>query len=335
MTDDNWVRDALEDAVRDIEPAPALDTIQARTGSQRRSRAWVWATSGAAVGVAATLVTVALMNSPSTTRGELPPVDTPSPSVTAISPSTTVAVGIYYVGDTPKGPRLFREFDRVDAGTRLLAAVLKAMTETPDDPDYRVPWPQLDEQPIDGVHFDGVGDDGILQISLASDALHDRPAGMTRAEAELAIEQVVYTVQAASQSRAPVQFSYNSNPIDTVLGVPTSEPLANAPQLDVLATVNITNPESGAVVDGTLEMDGVASSYEATVPWEIRRGDVVVKEGYATAEGYMGRLYPWRDTADVTDLAPGEYTFVAMTSDASGGLEGGGSTEDTKQITIK
>ena len=43
-----------------------------------------------------------------------------------------------------------------------------------------------------------------------------------------------------------MQFLLDGNPIDQVLGVPTSEPLANAPQLDVLAHVNITAPEQGA-----------------------------------------------------------------------------------------
>ena len=37
----------------------------------------------------------------------------------------------------------------------------------------------------------------------------------------------------------------DGNPVDTVLGVPTAEPLANDPQLDVLSLVNITMPEQG------------------------------------------------------------------------------------------
>jgi len=335
MTDEDRVRAALEDAVRDVEPGHALDKILARTRRPRRSRAWLWATTGAAVGVAATLVTVALVSSPGTTRGEPPLANTPSPSVTIESPGPTVAVGVYYVGDTPRGPRLFREFDRVDANTRLLAAVSKAMTGRPDDPDYRTLWPQLDEQPIDGVDFDGAGRDGLIQISLATDALHDRPTVMTQAEADLSVEQVIYTAQAAVQARAPVQFLYNGNPVDQVLGVPTSEPLANAPQLDVLAMVNISTPGTGAVVEDTLMADGVASSFEANVPWEIRRGDSVVKQGFATADGSFGRLYPWRASIDVSDLAPGDYTFAALTSDPSGGAEGAGPTEDTKQITIE
>ena len=36
----------------------------------------------------------------------------------------------------------------------------------------------------------------------------------------------------------------------------------------------------------------------------------------------------------MSSLAPGTYTFVAMTDDPSGG-EGGGPTEDTKTIIVQ
>ena len=48
----------------------------------------------------------------------------------------------------------------------------------------------------------------------------------------------------------------------------------------------------------------------------------------------MDKLYPWETEVDVSDLAPGTYTFVAMTDDPSGG-EGGGPTEDTKTIIVR
>ena len=110
--------------------------------------------------------------------------------------------------------------------------------------------------------------------------------------------------------------------------------MTNAPQLEVLALVNVTTPEEGATVSGTFTASGVASSFEATVPWEIRQGETVVMKGFATAEGWMDKLYPWETEVDVSGLAPGDYTFVAMTDDPSGG-EGFGPTEDTKAITVE
>ncbi len=60
----------------------------------------------------------------------------------------------------------------------------------------------------------------------------------------------------------------------------------------------------------------------------------MVKEGFSTAVGWVDKLYPWQTEVDVTGLTPGEYTFVAMTDDPSGG-EGGGPTEDTKTIIVQ
>jgi hypothetical protein len=106
--------------------------------------------------------------------------------------------------------------------------------------------------------------------------------------------------------------------------------------LDVLSLVNVTSPEQGAVVTGdTLAASGVASSFEANVPWEIRQGDKVVLDGFATAEGWMDKLYPWETSIDVSGLEPGDYTFVARTDDPSGGAEGSGPHEDTKDFTLQ
>ncbi len=112
---------------------------------------------------------------------------------------------------------------------------------------------------------------GVVYVDLARAALHDRPPGMSKAEAGLAIEQVIYTVQGAVQEgRLPVQFRINGNPTDQTLGEFTSEPLAEGPQLDVLALVSISEPAEGTTVSGSFTAKGVASSFEATVPWQVR-----------------------------------------------------------------
>jgi hypothetical protein len=345
------LRRALHDAVDDHEPRPGIDAIRRRTAGQspHRSRPWLFGAVGAAVATAAVIAAVAVVGGTGDEGAEPQPGGTvstaptgvpstsapagPSPSEpTGTAPGGTVAAGIYFAGDTPQGVRLYREFQRVDAGDRLLAAANLAVQGTPVDPDYRTLWPEGAE--IAAVSFDGVGADGLVQVGIADPSLHDRPPGMTEREAGLAVQQVVYTLQGAVGARAPVQFLLDGNPVDTVLGVPTAEPLANDPQLDVLSLVNITAPEEGATVRGdTLEISGVASSFEATVPVELRRGDAVVRTGFATAEGWQGRLYPWRTTLDVSGLPPGAYTVVARTDDPSGG-EGPGPYVDTKAVTL-
>ena len=51
--------------------------------------------------------------------------------------------------------------------------------------------------------------------------------------------------------------------------------------------------------------------------------------------GAGDRLYPWETEIDVSGLAPGTYTFVAMTDDPSGGDEGTGPFTDTRTIIVR
>lgn len=237
-------------------------------------------------------------------------------------------VAVYYVGDTERaGPRLYREFQR-GQGDALTAGVA-ALTGTPLDGDYRTMW---DAGQITSASYEGE----IIDV-VVDPAVRQRPGGMSAAEARAAVEQVIYTLQAAVQERAPVQFRTADNPIDRVFGVATSEPLANAPMLDVLSHLNLTSPEQGSTVDdGVLEISGVGNSFEANVGWEIRRGDEVVLDGFATMAGWMEpKLFPFETTADVSDLPPGDYTLWATTDDPTGGTEGIGAMTDDKDFTIE
>jgi hypothetical protein len=237
-------------------------------------------------------------------------------------------VAVYYVGDTERaGPRLYREFQRGEG--EPLAAGVSALTGTPLDDDYRTLW-------AGGQITDASYDGDVIDVTV-DPAVRQRPGGMTAAEARAAVEQVIYTMQAAVQERAPVQFRTADNPIDQVFGVPTSEPLANGPMLEVLSHINLTAPEQGSVVDdGTLEVSGVGNSFEANIRWEIRRGDEVVVDGFATMDGWMEpRLFPFETSADVSDLAPGDYTFWVTTDDPTGGTEGIGAMTDDKDFSVR
>ena len=142
------------------------------------------------------------------------------------------------------------------------------------------------------------------------------------------------TAQAAVGSAAPVQLLLDGQRTDQLLGVPVAEPLAQGEDLDVLALVSISDPAEGEQVEGTFTARGRASSFEATVPWEVRDDTgAVVLDGFSTAEGWMERLYPWEAEVDVSGLEPGRYTFVALTSDPSDG-ESGGPMTDTRTIVV-
>ncbi|HEX6149106.1 Gmad2 immunoglobulin-like domain-containing protein [Nocardioides sp.] len=268
---------------------------------------------------------------PSSSESEDPatePSEDPDPSEDESSeePGTTTAA--YFIGDTERaGPRLFREFQR--ASGEPLDAAVEVLTAGPLDPDYRTAW--------EGGQLASATYDGDVISVVVDPSARTRPGAMSRAEARAAVEQVIYSVQAAVQERAPVQFRTTDNPIDMVFGVPTSEPLANGPMLDVLSHVSLTTPEQGAVVAGdTLSVTGVGNSFEANVGWAIRQGDAVVNDGYATMAGWMEpKLFPFEVEVDVSKLQPGDYTFWVTTDDPTGGTEGIGAMTDDKEFTIE
>jgi hypothetical protein len=265
-------------------------------------------------------------DSPAPTPEEPSPTESSSPSPTEEPAARTVAA--YYVGDTERaGPRLYREFQGGEG--EALPAAVTALTAGPDDPDYRTAW--------SGGQLRSASYDGEVVTVVVDPAVRSRPGDMSQAEARAAVQQVVYTVQAAVQERAPVQFATDANPIDQVFGVPTSEPLANDPALDVLSHMSITSPEQGETVSGdTLRATGVGNGFEASVGWRILRGDEVVDEGAGIMEGWMEpRLFPWEVEVDVSGLEPGQYTFWVTTDDPTGGTEGIGAMTDDREFTVE
>lgn len=340
---DDDLRTLLHDAVSDVHPDPALHRIRSRiaTRPQHGSRTWLVGLAAAATAAAiAGVVVVTTQRGPGSDSGPVasPTTSTsagPSASTTATTnPSTQRAVGVYYVGDTPQGPRLYREFHRLrvaDGAAGTVGPAIAQALDRADDSDYRDLWPDGTQASVQGA----TGSEVTLSLSNAALDLRDRPAGTSAAEAEAAVQQLVYTAQAALQQRLPVRFLVGGQPTDSLLGVDVSGPVTNGPALETLALVSISEPPEGVEVTGSFRASGVASSFEATVPWEIRKGDKVVKRGFSTASGWMDKLYPWQtDPIPVTDLPEGTYTFVASTDDPSDG-EGAGPTSDTRTIVVR
>ncbi len=236
-------------------------------------------------------------------------------------------VPVYFVGDTPQGQRLFREFRKVESDNPAAEALALMTAGDALDPDYGTLYPSGSFASVE------IGADKIT-VGLPDESWTTAPDGMSDDEARLATQQMVYTVQGIAQDRLPVSIELDGKPAD-LFGL--AGEVSNDPETDVRALVNVTTPEEGATVSGTFTASGASSSFEGTTPWEIRKGGAdgeVVKDGFATAEGWMDKLYPWETEVDVSDLPAGDYTFVAMTDDPSDG-EGSGPTVDTKSITIK
>ena len=359
------LRALLEDAVADVRPAPALDRIRSRTKvtPMRRTRPWLLATAGAVAATAATITVVSLADGsppradpgpgPAATSTE-EPSDGPSgePDLSAApepstTPSTTedpdpgeapVALPVYFVGDTPTGPRLFREFRPAPAGTvdessaRLLAALQLAVGgDAPEDPDYRSGWP-AGFSVVGAGDAGDVGGDAAVQVALdAGTDLTTRPAGMSEPEARLALQQLVHTAQAVLQQRQPVRFTgADGTPLTRLLGVDLRGPVQEAPAMEVQAPVWVISPQQGEEVDRTFTVEGRGAFFEANVSWQLLRDGAVVKDGFATAQECC-TLSPY--SFEVT-AEPGEYVLRVYDADMSDG-EGPGEQEDTKVVTVR
>lgn len=356
-TESERLHELLSRAVDDIEPAERLDDIRNRTKVTTMSsrRPWIYGAGGAVVATAAVITAIAFAgNLTGDDDGqEAGPADSTSPSAETeasddaeVDPDTDAptteqngggeaAVPVYYLGDGSGGVKLFREFRHLrlqNPDDRLTPAVTTAVSATPQDPDYRNPWPE--GTGVASAEFT----DGTITVDLISGG-NDLTAasGLSADEAKLAVQQLVYTAQAGvGQGRKPVQLLVDGEQVDTVLGQPAAQPMKNQSPLDVLNLMTITSPGEGAEVNGKFTATGANNGPEANVLWEILKDGEVVKKGFGTANGWMGeQLYAWKVNINASDLAPGEYTLRASNDDPTGGAEGPGAAEDTKTFVIK
>lgn len=251
------------------------------------------------------------------------PLATPSASPAApaasSAPAPTVARALYWIGaDDPRGPRLYREFVRRPAAAEPVRDALSALfAGAPLDPDYRSLW-------APGTAVREVTRDGrTAVVDLSAQA---RTSGGGSAFAAASVQQLVHVVTAADPSVQAVQLRIEGEAVEDLWGaVDVSEPVRRGPAAEVLGPVWL-DVEEGGTVQRTF--GGTATVFEATVSWQLRRGDRVVQEGFSTAStGAPGRG-DW--TGELT-APPGDYELWAYESSAR---DGSVTWLDTKRITL-
>ena len=263
-------------------------------------------------------------DSPVTSESPSGPSTGPAPgSPSASAPTGTRAVAVYYLGETTNGPRLYREFHRRAATPAVIRDAVDAMlTEAPHDADYTSVWPKATR--ILGVALDG----DLATVDLSGDV---RRADAGSAAEAMSLQQLVHTVTAAAPAVRRVQLHIDGRPSETLWGhVDTTRPLTRGDQVDVLAAVWLLRPVEDATVDRTVKLGGEATVFEATVSWQVRQGETVVAEGFATAsEGGPGRG-TWE--ASVALPGAGSYEIRAFESSAEDGRP---IHVDTKTVTVR
>ncbi|MBL0749632.1 hypothetical protein [Nocardioides baculatus] len=340
-SDDTRMARLFSQVAQGVDPGDRLEELlaEARDRSGRSSRRRL-AAVGVVLVVASVLAAFAVARGDSTRTSPQPAAPAlPVPS-TASDPDATgpgTAVTVYYLSDTPDGPRLFREVRVVD-GSPLDGAVRAAAgrdergrKQYPVDTDYRSVWPPLTTASA------RLAADGVIEVSLGGDPQRDlRSRGYLPAqEAGLAVEALVRTAQDAAGQRLPVRLLLFDRPTDQILGVSTAEPLDAAPDRGVLADVSLTDPAENLLVDQdeALVVRGLGRTAggAVTVGLVPVTGDEPVVERTARSEEGGDGLRPFVVTFDLTGIAPGDYDVVARAPDPSGS---GLPHTDTRTITV-
>jgi hypothetical protein len=343
------LRRLLSDAVSEVEPENRLDELRAsvhpspKVVPMSRSRSW-YAAAGI-VATAAVIGIVAYVTSMSIDKNtNLGPATDPGSSLhsatatatdtasglptSAATGTATKAYAVYYVGTDPtRTPVLFREFHRGPASKPTAALAVDDLESTPLDPDYSTAWRR-------GWLKDAKANPnaGVIFVTPSAAVPTARPAGMSADDATAAVQQVVYTLQAAFHTRLPVQFIRHGSPVDRVLGVPASEPIVQGKVLDTLSRISISNPNEDDSVTGQLHVTGVNNAFEGSVAVYLEKNGRKFLMSPTIGGWGPGRLFPWQVTLDLSQVAPGTYTLVAQNDDASGRNK---PEIDTRVITVR
>jgi hypothetical protein len=260
------------------------------------------------------------------------PTSPTSPAAPATTPGGPTRTGlVYYVTKTPMGDRLAAETTDETGSDPVSAALAALLSGTPADPDYRTALPAgslTSQVGVDGAHR-------AFTLTLSGAQWEKLPSGVSAADAQLAVQQLAYTLNAAhgtTKKPLPLHFSLDGAPV-TFLGQPATA--TQGKPLRTLSLMNVTSPVDGSTLRaGKQTFSGVGSSFEATVTWKIQDSSgKSVLHGSTMAAGWMDDVYPWKATVDLSKLPAGSYTFVASTDDPSEG-EGAGPFTDSKTFTL-
>ena len=249
------------------------------------------------------------------------PPQTPTPTHTPAD-AARVDRPVYFLTETPAGPKLVRESRKVLAQTPARSAV-EAMLRPPLDPDYFSPWPS-------GVEVLGIApSDGIVTIDLSGEAL--RP-NVGAAYEEAMFQQLVWTLTGVLDVGADVQVHVDGRSVESLAGhVDWSQPRGRADFDEAgLNSLWIDAPMEGAELVSPVTVTGEATAFEANVPYTLFDAEGgIVSQGATLAREGQARS-PWSLTLE---LGPGSYLLEVREDDPSDG-EGGPVDVDTRAFTV-
>lgn len=325
------LRDALHTRARAIEPADRLDDVLAAATHRPRGRAARWAPLAAAAAVLLLVGTLWVAHpwrptdrvaTPATPTASadatLPATSTPPPPTPSTSPTPAPAAGtlaalpVYLVApDDPalRRYRLFREWLNAPGVTRDAPATARAAAavrlalaaQAPGTDGYVRSWGSVR---LVSVRLTPT----VITVTLSGPG----PTGFTADTQRVSVQQLVWTVQAAAGSSAPVRFVLADGSTALFPGLKTSRtydrPDARTAYGDDLGSLWVTSPTRGQVLPaGPVTARGEASVFEAQFRWELLRGATVVRRGHVMASTGAPDRGTW--SASLGRLGAGTYTL--------------------------
>lgn len=249
----------------------------------------------------------------------------PSPAPSPLpmgTPTRTELLAVYYTISEQGGPKLVREFHTMpvaddSAAAKVSSAVGDMLADPAFDPDYQSLWPQ-------GVRLLSATVDGDTS-TVDLTGLSGGTGGLAEA---MALQQLVYTVTAAS-GQPKVLILKDGQPVDSLFGhVSTKKPLTRGPALDTLYGVWIVDPQQGTHTGPDVKVHLAGIAFEATINYDILRDGKVVKHQVVTLSAGPPRQGEFTTTVH---LDPGEYVIQAYAVSAK---DGGRQHQDSHTFTV-
>ena len=232
----------------------------------------------------------------------------------------------YFVADTARGLRLYKEVQTVDVAENELGSDkgLNALTMLitgqlpPFDGDHQTLWKSGSK--VIGISREG----GVATVDLSLGRFD------VGAEAEQrAIDQIVWTLTANDPTVTSVKFTVDGQGVETLAGhVDATETFVPGFSYEVLASVGIDQLDRSDVTSPVV-ITGMACTFEANVSWELLQAKKTINSGATTAATACPDRSAWK--IDVGDLAPGKYTIRVFDLSAE---DGSVISEDDRDFTI-
>ncbi len=254
---------------------------------------------------------------------------TPSASASILESAPLPALQdytFYFVADTARGLRLYKEVQIVDVAENELGPDkgLNALTMLitgqlpPFDGDHKTLWKSGSK--VLGLTREG----GVATVDLSLGRFD------VGAEAEQrAIDQIIWTLTANDPSVTSVKLTVDGQSVETLAGhVDATETFVPGFSYDVLASVGIDQLDRSDVTSPVL-ITGMACTFEANVSWELVQNKKIIDSGATTAALACPDRSAWK--IDLGELAPGKYTIRVFDLSAE---DGSVVSEDNKDFTI-